>query len=143
MKDFIAAATVSANTMLPLPLLSSSLVHEVVYSPRVLGAAGYSEAAARAAWVRSQLQQPLLGGPDALVHMDLLGPEVGSKACFNAVLSRSFAGRRKRSRVTVEVDVVDGCAKLFPDDVYDEWNETQHQDWSKTIDLEIITPSHR
>ncbi|WIA18908.1 hypothetical protein OEZ85_003580 [Tetradesmus obliquus] len=62
-KDVIAAATESANGSWPQPLLSSSLLLEVVYSPRVLGVAGYSEAAARAAFVRSQLQQPLLHGP--------------------------------------------------------------------------------
>lgn len=44
-------------------------------SPRVLGVAGYSEAAARAAFVRSQLQQPLLHGPQGQEPLLMLGSQ--------------------------------------------------------------------
>jgi hypothetical protein len=76
----------------------------------VLEAASYSEAAARAAWVRSQLQQQLVGGPDAVLRpMTVEGPEVGPRSNtylrFRAKLNRNFHGKRKGDKVWVEGDV--------------------------------------
>jgi hypothetical protein len=74
----------------------------------VLEAAGYSEAAARAAWVRSQLQQPMIGGSDAILSpMDVTGPELEphsrtmTSLRFKAKLNRNFCGKRKGEEVWV------------------------------------------
>jgi hypothetical protein len=100
-------------------------------SPRVLEVAGNSEAAAKASWVRSQLQRPLLGGQDALLSIDADDWNAATAATFTAQLMRPFRGQRKFSTALVQVDVVDGSAKL----------EDPEAEWIREIDLVLSTPS--
>lgn len=100
-------------------------------SPRVLEAAGYSEAAAKASWIRSQLQQPLLGGPAALLSLDL-EYDVGDiqTKCFSATLNRAYKGKRKHSDVDVVVDVSHRRVKLHG----------QSDGWAQVIPLALAAP---
>ncbi|WIA39203.1 hypothetical protein OEZ86_005328 [Tetradesmus obliquus] len=156
--DFVATAPLTRFEMGPPgktdPLLSYKLVDELVYSPRVLGvagyseaaaksawetvysprvleAAGYSEAAAKASWIRSQLQQPLLGGPAALLSLDL-EYDVGDiqTKCFSATLNRAYKGKRKHSDVDVVVDVSHRRVKLHG----------QSDGWAQVIPLALAAP---
>jgi hypothetical protein len=75
----------------------------------VLEAAGCNEAAACAAWVCNQLQQPLLGGRHELLSkVNAEGPQAlphRTYLRFKARLHRNFRGKRKGEEVLVEGDV--------------------------------------
>jgi hypothetical protein len=98
----------------------------------VLEAAGYSEAAARAPWVRSQLQRPLLEGPDALLTIDQEDWEAAIAATFNAELRRPFAGQRKHSKVSVQVNVEQGNAML--------WGDAAMNPWKRWVEMAFLAP---
>lgn len=74
----------------------------------MLDAAGYCEAAARSAWIRSQLQRPLLGGPEALLSMTYANVPEDDKSTvlrFMAQLNRGFYGSCKGDTVQIACHV--------------------------------------
>jgi hypothetical protein len=91
-------------------------------SQRVLEAAGYSEAAGRAAWVRNQLHTPLLHGPGALLDYAYMSDDYNGIDVihFPAFLQRRYYGQRRGTDVSVAINVEEHTVQL---DFGGEWGQ--------------------